>query len=75
MVTLGDKVKDHITGFEGIVTGRATYLYGCVQVLVTAKKRKPDGDIIAEWFDEQRVDTESQVKTGGPMPSPNKRTG
>lgn len=29
MVTLGARVKDNITGFEGIATGRAEYLYGC----------------------------------------------
>lgn len=31
MIILGRKVRDKVTGFEGIVTGRATYLTGCDQ--------------------------------------------
>ncbi len=56
MVNLGDKVKDRINGFEGIVTGLAYYLYGCRQVYVAPTSlaehgKWPDG----QWIDEDRV--------------------
>lgn len=41
-IGLGDRVKDNITGFTGIATGRIDYLYGCVRFLVTPEKIKKD---------------------------------
>ena len=43
---LGQKVKDSITGFAGIVTGRAEYITGCHQILVQppVKNAKDGGD-------------------------------
>jgi hypothetical protein len=56
MVELGSRVRDKITGFTGVVTGRVEYLTGCNQVLV-APKCKDDGALVSsEWLDEQRVD-------------------
>jgi hypothetical protein len=55
MIQLGVRAQDKITGFAGIVTGRAEYLYGCIQyclvpeVLIDGKI--PDHS----WFDEGRV--------------------
>jgi hypothetical protein len=53
---LGRKVKDRITGFNGVVTGYVKYLTGCNQCLVIPpmgkENKKPDG----EWFDEQRLE-------------------
>jgi len=53
---LGDKVKDVITGFEGIVTARASYLTGCDQLCVQPqgldKDQKP---IESRWYDENRL--------------------
>lgn len=51
--TLGDKVKEIVSGFEGIVVGTCEYLWGCEQVLVSRadEKGKPD----AEWYDIGRV--------------------
>ena len=34
MAQLGDKVKDTITGFTGVVTGRSEWLFGCVRCAV-----------------------------------------
>ncbi|MBB6218018.1 hypothetical protein HNQ80_004155 [Anaerosolibacter carboniphilus] len=54
MITLGKKAKDKITGFEGIITGRAQYLYGCDQYCIAPPAR--DGEIKhSEWFDEGRI--------------------
>jgi hypothetical protein len=52
------KVKDMITGFEGIVTGHADYVTGCDQYLVQppVEKDKPGGFIEPRWFDEKRLE-------------------
>jgi len=73
-VELGEKVKDSITGFEGIAVGRATYLYGCVRVLVEPEGLKEDGTTLeAVWFDEQRLIEGSEAKSGGPQSTPPSR--
>jgi hypothetical protein len=36
MVNVGDRVKDKVTGFEGTVMSRTTYLFGCVRLSVQA---------------------------------------
>lgn len=55
MAKLGDKVQDRICpDFSGVVTGRAEYLYGCVQVLVNPGVFK-DGKLTdSVWLDEDR---------------------
>lgn len=56
MLELGKRAKDKITGFEGILTGRCQYLYGCDQYLITPpvdkSGAKPDGS----WIDEGRIE-------------------
>ncbi len=55
MIELGKKAKDKITGFEGIITGRAQYLYGCDQYCIVPPAK--DGKIEqGQWFDEGRVE-------------------
>ncbi len=55
-VELGQKVKDQITGFTGVATGRVEYTTGCKQVLVQPPA-KPDGDFVDNrWFDEDRLE-------------------
>lgn len=66
MIELGQKVQDSLTGFEGVATARTEYLYGCVRVLVEPGLLKDGKPIEGEWFDEQRIDADSEVKTGGP---------
>lgn len=55
MIRLGDKVKDSVSGFKGIVTGHARYLTGCDQYLVVAES--PDGITISQsaWFNEDQL--------------------
>ena len=38
MIKLGDKVKDVVTGYTGIVTSKVEYLNGCIQMTVTPKQ-------------------------------------
>ncbi len=81
MVNLGDKARDTINGFEGIVTGRAEYLYGCRQVLVAPTKLAADGKCPdSVWLDEGRVEVvaadeaerpaSADERAGGPLTGP-----
>lgn len=72
---MGDRVRDRITGFQGIVTGVATYITGCKQACV-APTVKSDG---GRWFDEDRLEVVARgavsiaVKDNGPdAPAPTK---
>ena len=56
---LGDRVCDVISGFSGIVTGLARYLYGCERAQVEAETMK-DG-MKLEWLDVMRL----QKQPGG----------
>ena len=59
---LGDRACDVISGFSGIVTGLARYLYGCERAQVEAETTK-DG-LKVEWFDVMRL----QKRPGGMGP-------
>ena len=65
-IEMKEKVKDNITGFTGIVTGRAEYLTGCRQYLVVAKGKK-DVRGNSEWFDEDRLHNGKPQNDGGPQ--------
>lgn len=65
-VKLGDVVTDKFTGFTGIATSRTEYLYGCVRVYVEPTELKDGKPLEGAHFDEQRLDPESAVETGGP---------
>ena len=66
MIRLGDKVRDNITGFTGVATGRTEYLYGCVRICIEPAELHDGKPVEALWFDEQRLDAASGAKTGGP---------
>lgn len=40
MIELGDKVKDLISGYEGIVTAKVEFLNGCIQYMVAPILKK-----------------------------------
>jgi hypothetical protein len=84
-IEFGDKVKERISGFTGIVTGYATYITGCNKVLIDSNKVSPGGDVQQMWTDEDRVkiikkkafvlnpEPKSKPETGfsgGPMSTP-----
>lgn len=56
MIKLGQKVKDKVTGFTGIVIGKAEYLTGCNQYGVQPKVTKEQKVDSAIWFDEGRLE-------------------
>lgn len=64
---LGKLVKDRISGFSGIVTGRSEYLWGCVQYCVTPKVDKEGLRRDSEWFDEQRLELVGQEALSVPV--------
>ncbi len=77
MIELGKRVKDMISGFEGIATGRAEYLYGCVQYCIVPRIDGDGKSREGEWFDEGRLivcgdgltveDVSIPNKPGGPQ--------
>ena len=70
-IKLGDKVRDPITGFEGIAVSRSTFLHGCDRIGLQAPMDK-DGKV-PEWqyFDElQLMSAPADKKKGGPRPEP-----
>jgi hypothetical protein len=52
---LGSKVRDRITGFEGVVTGCAQYLHGVDNALVEALVGT-DGKQHSEWIAVTRLE-------------------
>ena len=53
-IGLGDQVRDRVTGFSGIVTGRVEYTTGCRQYLVQPRCKDSDW-VEAHWLDEDRL--------------------
>jgi hypothetical protein len=52
---LGLKVKDRVTGYEGVVSSVSFDLYGCMQALLMPEfqgKETPD----SRWFDANRLE-------------------
>lgn len=70
-IKLGSKVRDILTGFEGIAVARTTFLYGCVRVCIESTEILK-GEVVENWFDEQRVET---VKKTKPKVSPESSAG
>ena len=74
---LGASVKDVVTEFSGVVTGRVEYLTGCRQYLVTPKM-KGDGTLMEpRWHDEDRLQVDgkaialpTRANDGPDMPAP-----
>ena len=52
----GDKVRERVTGFTGIITGAVSYITGCNQHLVTAKAKDENSEAKAQWYDDGRLE-------------------
>lgn len=83
MIKLGDKVKDKITGYTGIVIGVSEFLQGCRRVGVQTQKLHEGKPIDAIWFDEPQLEIVKTKKriikkkpgnSGGPISSIPTRT-
>lgn len=53
---LGDEVRDRITGFRGIVTGRHDYIFGCAQFSILSQDEKAGKDDRGRTLDEASLD-------------------
>jgi hypothetical protein len=54
--TLGDRVKDQVSGFTGIVMAHVSYLHGCVRLAV-APEQLDSGKVIEErYFDQTQLE-------------------
>lgn len=52
----GKLAKDAITGFSGTITGIATYITGCDQLLLQPRVKAEGGDYVdGKWFDDGRI--------------------
>ena len=77
-INLGDKVKDSVTGFAGIVVAKTEWLHGCIRIMVQPDKLQKDGSLAdAVQFDEPQLIMVKPKKvpegsrlTGGPKPYP-----
>lgn len=75
---LGDKVRDTVTGFEGIVTCKNEWLNGCLQYCVKGKVKKDKSIPEGEWIDEgqltlikaKALDVEKKPTGGGRRENP-----
>lgn len=66
MVTLGDRVKDPVTGIEGIAYGRISYLQGCDRIMIQepAIREKNKAAVVPELYhvdEPQLIVTKTQV--------------
>lgn len=76
-IELGVLARDKVTGFTGIITGKATYITGCDQYVLVPKMTEGDKEPAkSQWFDEGRLEvvgigiTREEVtgeKDGGPQ--------
>ncbi len=65
MINLGDKVKDVITGFEGMAVAKIEYINGCIRYEVKPDKLKDSKTVESEWIDIQQLKV---VKAGAFKP-------
>lgn len=72
-IKLGNKVRDKVTGYEGVATARVEYLNGCVQYCVKPKVGSDGKMPDPEYIDVQQLEVVSDEitiepsETGGPQ--------
>ena len=55
-IELGDRVRDPITGYQGVAYAVTTWLNGCVRFGVQPEKLDKDGKVQQElWFDQTQL--------------------
>ena len=68
-IKLGDKAKDKISGFKGIVTAKSEYLNGCTRILIESMGLQESGiPVEAQWFDDVQVETIKSGAFAGKVP-------
>ena len=86
-IQLGDRVRDRISGFEGIVIGVTDWLYQCRRPIVQPATMHDGKPSDAQTFDEPQLEVLERAafapqlpdasapaeKTGGPRDTPSRR--
>ncbi len=82
MIELGNKVRDTVTGFTGIVVGKTIWMYGCERFAVQSDKLHDNKPVDEHWFDDQRLEVleitepvvspSSVATSGGPQRDPSR---
>ena len=63
-IKVGQRVKDTISGFEGIVFGITEYLHGCRHICIKPTELDKDGvPRKGQWIDEPQVEIVKASKT------------
>ena len=57
----GDRVKDRVTGFKGVIVSRGDHISGCNTYGVQPEQLKDGAPQESKWFDEPRLEL---VKSG-----------
>lgn len=68
MVSLGDEVKDKVSGFRGVAIARHIYLQGCNRISVQPKTDKEGKLPEAVTFDEPLLEVTKAAKVKGQEP-------
>lgn len=79
-VKLGSRVRDMVTGIEGVAVARLEYMNGCVRYEVQPRGDKDGAKIASLWVDVQQMQVEVLPDTaekekppvGGPGSTPPK---
>ena len=82
-IALGDKVRDTLTGFEGIAVARANFLYGCERICIQPFGLHEGKIIEGQYVDEAGVElvekgvilpaaNQTQKRPAGPRPAPSR---
>lgn len=53
--TLGERAKDKITGFEGVITVRCEFLTGCNRYCIQPTELKDGKPVESIYFDEAQI--------------------
>ena len=75
---LKEEVRDKVTGYSGLITGRTEWLYGCCRYSVQSKGMKDGHPVEAMGFDEMALERvkkapkgrKIQRRSGGPHAEP-----
>ncbi len=71
-IRLGQRVRDKVDGFQGVVVARTEWLWGCVRYEVQPEVLADDGQPLkTQWLDQEQLEVlDAPVVEGMPLPPP-----
>lgn len=77
MIKFGDRVRDKVSGFQGIATAKHEYMNGCIRFTVDSEEMKDGKPVDGQWYDEQQLEVVNEkalevkpAQVGGPRGAP-----